>query len=149
MESSVEIPKKDIAIPQVALNINLPPEVTNDFALVKQEEIVGLCKNIMEDINTEKNEIQEAYVNFAEMVFNAGDATSASKEALVNLLKLKSDLIDKKSRMMEVMMKAYNKEGPKNITAHQHNDFHVHDKRKLFADLDKKEIVKEKNEKNA
>lgn len=142
MESPTETPKKEVAtvpqVPQVALNINLPPGETN-IQLVQPEQIVSLVQTVMENIEGEKNEIQEAYVNFADMVFNSGDATSASKEALVNLLKLKSDLIDKKARMLEMMMKVYKTEGPKTVTAHQHNDIHVHDKRKLFDDLDKED----------
>jgi len=138
MELPAELPQDNV--PQVALNISIPTNETNT-SLVQADQIVGLVKNVMDDITVEKNEIQEAYTNFAEMVFNAGDATSASKEALVNLLKLKSDLIDKKARMLEMMMKVYNKEGqgPKTIVAHQHNDMHVHDKRKLFTELDKEE----------
>lgn len=130
----MENEKTDLAIPQVAMNINVPPTQA-DTQLIATEQVVELVKTVMGDIDVEKNEIQEAYVNFAEMVFNAGDATGASKEALVNLLKLKSDLIDKKTRMLEMMMKVYNKEGPKTVIAHQHNDFI--DKRKLFSDLDK------------
>jgi hypothetical protein len=116
------------------MNISVPPTQA-DTQLIATEQVVELVKVVMGDIDVEKNEIQEAYVNFAEMVFNAGDATGASKEALVNLLKLKSDLIDKKTRMLEMMMKVYNKEGPKTVIAHQHNDFI--DKRKLFSDLDR------------
>jgi len=138
----MEEPKAEIAIPQVAMNINLPPQ--QEISLVQAEQIIGLVQTVMDDISVEKNEIQEAYVNFAEMVFNSGDATSASKEALVNLLKLKSDLIDKKSRMLEMMMKVYNKDGqgPKTIIANQHNT-HV-DKRQLFNDLDGKKVKNEK-----
>jgi hypothetical protein len=35
------------------------------------------------------------------------------------------------------MLKAYQKDGPKTVTAHQHNDIHINDKRKLFAEMDK------------
>jgi len=137
MELPTEVSKKEeVSIPQVALNISIPT-AENSPALVNPEQIVGLVQTVMTDIDAEKIEIQEAYTNFAEMVFNAGDATSASKEALVNLLKLKSDLVDKKTRMLEMMMKVYKTEGPKNVTVRQDNDFHVHDKRRLFDELDK------------
>ena len=132
----MELPvEKKETVPQVALNINIP-NAENNVALIEPEQIVNLVQTVMTDIDKEKIEIQEAYVNFAEMVFNAGDATSASKEALVNLLKLKSDLVDKKTRMLEMMMKVYKTEGPKNVTVRQDNDFHVHDKRRLFNELD-------------
>lgn len=126
-------------IPQIALNVNIPvPE--SDLQIIEPNQITNLVQTVMTDIDCEKTEIQEAYANFADMVFNSGDATSASKEALVNLLKLKSDLIDKKSKMLEMMIKVYKTEGPKTVTVKQENDFHVHDKRKLFSDLDKEKL---------
>ncbi len=126
--------KEDSKLPQVAMNVNVPPTDPN-AQLVKPEQIVGMCKAIADDLESEKAEITEAYTNFAEMVFNAGDATSASKEALVNLLKLRSDLVDKKSRLAEMMMKVFLKEGVKSVTAHQHNDFHIGDKKALLQEL--------------
>lgn len=140
-----KIAKEDLQMPPVALNINIPATTEPKNELVQAEQIVSLCKTILSDIDSEKEEINLSFNNFSEMVFNAGDATSASKEALVNLLKLKSDMVDKKMKMAEFMLKAFSKEGPKTVTAHQHNDFHIGgDKRKLFADLDKED---EKNEK--
>ena len=121
-------------MPQVAMNINIP---ANDpkSELIKAEQIVGMCQQIAADIESEKNEITDTFNNFAEMVFNAGDATSASKEALVNLLKLRSDMVDKKARLAEMMLKVFMKDGVKNVTAHQHNDIHITDKGKLIREL--------------
>lgn len=135
-------------IPAVAMNINLPTTTNEGGELVKGEQIASLCQSVLGDINSEKEEITHALDNFVEMVFNAGDATSASKEALVNLLKLRSDLVDKKTRVMEMMMRAYNREGPKNVTATQHNDIYINDnKRKLFQELDSKEKQNDDEEK--
>ena len=132
---------EEITIPQVALNINLPAtEPKNE--LVKSEELVGMCHQIEVDIEKEKNEITETFNNFAEMVFNAGDATSASKEALVNLLKLRSDLVDKKARLAEMMLKIFMKDGVKTVTAHQHNDIHISDKAKLLRELNEMDKAK-------
>lgn len=126
-------------VPAVAFNVNVPA-TTDKNELVQAGQIVSLCQNVLSDIEGEKEEINQAYNNFSEMVFNAGDATSASKEALVNLLKLKSDMVDKKMKMAEFLLKAFTKDGPKTVTAHQHNDFHIGgDKRSLFAEMDKEE----------
>lgn len=133
MDSAKEKPN-DSALPQVAMNVNVPPTDPN-AQLVKPEQIIGMCKAIADDLESEKQEITDAYVNFSEMVFNAGDATSASKEALVNLLKLRSDLVDKKARLAEMMMKVFLKDGVKTVTAHQHNDFHIGDKKALLQEL--------------
>ena len=129
-------------LPQVALNINIPPNDAKN-ELIKAEQIVGMCQQIASDIEDEKTEVTETLNNFAEMVFNAGDATSASKEALVNLLKLRSDLVDKKARLAEMMLKVFMKDGIKSVTAHQHNDIHITDKGKLLRELNN--LDKEKN----
>jgi hypothetical protein len=122
------------SLPQVAMNINVPAADPKS-ELIKAEQIVGMCQQIAADIEAEKSEVTETLNNFAEMVFNAGDATSASKEALVNLFKLRSDLIDKKARLGEMMMKVFMKDGIKSVTAHQHNDIHITDKGKLIREL--------------
>lgn len=137
MDLPTEPKKEEATLPQVAMNINLPAQEPKS-EIVQAEQIVSMCRDIMTNIVEEGDEIKEAYVNFADMVFNSGDATAASKEALVNLLKLRSDLVDKKTRIMEMLVKAYKDVGPKSVTAHQHNDFIISDKRKLLQELDKK-----------
>jgi hypothetical protein len=131
--------KEEIQVPSVNLNINLPTE-TGKNEIVEASQIVGLCKEVLDDIRVDSNEIHEAYGNFAEMVFNSGDATAASKEALVNLLKLKSDIADKKTRVMEMMLRAYMKDNRTNLTANQHNEIRIEDnsKRDLLQSLEKK-----------
>ncbi len=121
--------------PKMSVSINVPEQKE----LVNDEQIIKLCNRIADEIDEEKKEVNDAYNNFAEMVFNAGDATSASKEALVNLLKLKGDFIDKKSKLMDTMLKLRNQTSVKSITANQHNEITVIDKAKLVREMDKKE----------
>ncbi len=144
MESPPEKQPTQEVIPSVALNVNVAP-AENKNEIVQADQIVSLCQDVLSDIATEKDEISQTFNNFSEMVFNAGDATSASKEALVNLLKIRSDLVDKKTRVMEMMLRAFQKDGPKTVTAHQHNDIHISDKRKLFQELDKQEEEEKKS----
>ena len=127
-------------LPVAAMNISVPT-TTNE--IVQSEQIVSLCQDVLGDIASEKDEITANLNNFADMVFNQGDATSASKEALVNLIKLRTDLVDKKTRVMEMMLRAYQKDGPKTVNAQQHNDIYISDKRKLFQELDKEEKEKQ------
>lgn len=132
-------------LPSVALNVNLP-EQTNP--IVEAQQIVGIYQEILEDIRKDRDEIENAYTNFAEMVFNAGDATAASKEALVNLLKLKSDSADKKSKVMDTLMRAFLSGAPKQVNATQHNDFRIEDnsKRQLIDDISSGKIKRLKDE---
>jgi|SRR5581483_2081030 len=121
----------------VAVNINGPvPVEQQKNELVQAEQIVSLYQSILGELETEKEEINDVFNDFCELVFNGGDSTSSSKEAVVNLLTLRSNLIDKKTKIFELFLKTYQKDGPK---VNQYNDIHITDKRKLFAQLDQEQ----------
>lgn len=127
------------------LNVNLAvPEKENE--LVKPEQITGLSNEVLDDIRDDRKEIDEVLKNFLEMVVNEGDATTSSKEALVNLLKLKSETADKKAKIMDLLLRAYLKEKdngfPRYLAAHQHNQINIEDnssKRQLLKTIQKEE----------
>ena len=56
--------------------------------IVSDEQLMGLYGEILEDLRSDRKEVDAILSNFVEMVMNEGDSTSASKEALVNLAKL-------------------------------------------------------------
>jgi len=142
----MELVKKEEAaiVPSVALNVNLPEQAT----IVEAQQIAEISKEILEGIRKTEDEIDNAYNNFADMVFNAGDATAASKEALVNLLKLKSDSADKKSKVMDTLMRAFLSGAPKQVNATQNIDIRTEDnsKRKLIEDIQTGKIKRTKDE---
>jgi len=62
------------------------------------------------------------------MVINEGDATSASKEALVNLVKIKSETADKMTKIADLMTRIKLKERdtfPRYLAAQQKNTIQI------------------------
>jgi hypothetical protein len=59
------------------------------------------------------------------MVLNDGDASSATKEAMVNVLKSKADITDKMAKIADLMTRIKLKDKdtfPRYLAAHQHNN---------------------------
>ena len=81
-----------------------------DTELVSDEMILGLYGEILGDIRDDRKMYDELMTNFAEMVFNEGDGSNASKEALVNLAKAKGDAADKMSKIADLVTRIKLKE---------------------------------------
>lgn len=127
------------------MNVNLPaqtPQQGGELSnLVPDENLVGMFGEIIDDLRGNEKEIDGLINNFSEMVLNAGDATSASKEALVNLIKIKSELADKKTKIAELMTRIKLRDRdtfPKYLATHvtQNNNIKV-DKRELIKSAEK------------
>ena len=71
--------------------------------IVSDEMLLGVYGEIMENLRADRTQIDDVLNTFAEMVVNEGDSTTSSKEALVNLLKAKSDTADKMSKVADLM----------------------------------------------
>ena len=57
----------------------------------------------MDNLRSDREQVSELVDTFSNMVFNDGDSSTASKEALVNLLKTKLDASDKMTRIADLM----------------------------------------------
>lgn len=85
-----------------AMNVNMPEQQPTDN-LVPDELLMGLYSEVMNNLREDRQEISGLLTNFVDMVINDGDSTSASKEAVVNLLKIKSDTADKMAKILDLM----------------------------------------------
>jgi cellobiose-specific phosphotransferase system component IIA len=76
---------------------------SGELSIISDEMLLGIYGEILDNIRQDRVQI-DSYVNeFAEMVINTGDASSASKEALVNLVRAKMDASDKMSKVADLM----------------------------------------------
>ena len=76
---------------------------SGELSIISDEMLLGIYGEILDNIRQGRVQI-DSYVNeFAEMVINTGDASSASKEALVNLVRAKMDASDKMSKVADLM----------------------------------------------
>jgi len=121
------------------MNVNDIAEPTEE-QIVENEDLLGLYQEILENCRKDRENTDEILVNFVDMVMNEGDDSSASKEAIVNLLKIKSDTSDKMSKVADLMTRIKLKERdtfPRYLAAQQNN--------KVVIEGSKREMIKSIN----
>ena len=83
-------------------------EVPDD--LIADEMLLGMYQEVMEDLREDRKDASDLFATLMDMVLNEGDATTASKEAMVNTLKLRTDIADKKSKIADLATRVKLKE---------------------------------------
>lgn len=78
-------------------------ESEKDMSIVTDEALIGVYGEIMDNLRSDREQVSGLVDTFSNMVFNDGDSSTASKEALVNLLKTKIDATDKMTRIADLM----------------------------------------------
>lgn len=113
------------------MNVSLPEKEQQPpaDALISDQQYLGVLDEIMTNIRDDRKQVDEFLSTFAEMVINDGDATTASKEALINLVKTKVDLQDKMLKAADLMTRlklknTYAYSGP-HLNAMQQNNFNI------------------------
>jgi len=136
----------DDIVPEIVNIQNKQPVVEEYTGLIGDEYLLGLYREILEDIRVDRIEVDGLLSNFTDMVFNGGDVSSSSKEAVVNLTKIKSDILDKKTKMADLLtsLKIKEKNNSKALT-NQTNHIHITDRRSIIEALNNVKD-KEKNE---
>jgi hypothetical protein len=130
-------------IPVPAMNVAVPT-ATGTTTSVTETDLQNIYHEIMDDLRSDRKEIDILLNNFVEMVMNEGDSSSASKEAVVNLVKIKNDVADKKAKIADLMTSLVLKD--KNISklnATQNNHIHITDKRAILETLKKAKVQNE------
>lgn len=134
--------QNDLAVPPMNIlvgNAQQPQESITD------QDLQNIYAEILDDLRSDRSEINILLNNFVEMVMNEGDSSSSSKEAVVNLVKVKSDIADKKAKIADLMTSLRMKEKTvSKVQANQTNHIHITDKRAILETLNK--IKKEQNE---
>ena len=70
--------------------------------IVTDGDLVDMYDDIVNMVRKDREEVSEVLGNFVNMVMNEGDGSSASKEAIVALLKMKMDGADKLSKVADL-----------------------------------------------
>jgi hypothetical protein len=90
---------------EVIPTMNVPPAPmqSDNECIVEDGILLGLYDEIIVNCRNDREKVDEIQTKFEDMVVNDGDATSASKEALVNLMKIKTDINDKMAKVADLM----------------------------------------------
>lgn len=109
------------------IDLNLPELVNNQEmlnSLIADKLVMQLATNLLEEVESDKYDIEEIRDRFKDLIFNEGDSSSSSKEAITNLTKLKIDQTDKKIKLLELINKTKDKYRYK-LEANQTNNINI------------------------
>lgn len=102
-------PNYDDLMPQMNVGVPaLPPPPIE--TLIENDALLGIYGEILGMLRDEHKQVTEYIDNFAEMVVNQGDSTTSSKETLVGLVKIRTDIPDKMTRIADLMTRVKMKE---------------------------------------
>lgn len=144
---------QDVDIDQMlpTMNVGTNDLIQREECVIGDEKIVGLYDEILDNCRQDRTNADEILTNFLEMVMNDGDASSASKEAIVNLLKIKSDVSDKMAKVADLMTRIKLKEKdtfPRYLAAQQQNHVYLGEngsRRELIKTINKMKKDSEKS----
>lgn len=146
-ESLQEIAKDaTILIPAMPGEISKPPEEQPN--LVSDEMWHSLVDEALTNARKDREEASELMAKFADMAFNDGDASTSTKEAVVNLFKMKTDITDKIAKIADLATRVKLKERdtfPKFMAVHQNNTINT-DRTPLTAS-EKRKLIERENKK--
>ncbi len=124
------------------MNVTVPQTTApEEESLIGDEMLLGIYSEILNTIRQDRVEISDILNNFCDMVLNEGDSSSASKEAIVQLVKTKMDASDKMAKVADLMTRIKLKERdtfPRYLNARQENTINIGDgsaKKELLRQL--------------
>jgi hypothetical protein len=129
-------------IPVPPMNVAVAQPV--EPASIQDSDLQTIYAEILDDLRSDRKEVDILLNNFVEMIMNEGDSSSSSKEAVVNLVKVKTDIADKKAKVADLMtsLRLKDKQMSK-VTANQTNHIHITDKRSILETLTKARKAKD------
>ena len=74
-----------------------------ELSIVSDEALVGVYEEILDNLRSDREQVSGLVDTFSNMVLNDGDASTSSKEALVNLIKTKIDATDRMAKIADLM----------------------------------------------
>lgn len=131
----------EVLLPSMNVSKDLLPTPDEKECIIGDTTLVSLYEEILSNCRDDRSKVDEILSTFLEMVINDGDASSASKEAIVNLMKIKSDTADKMSKVADLMTRIKLKDKdtfPRYLAAQQNNKVVIEgSKRDLLKSISK------------
>lgn len=97
-----------------SLNVNIPTNEESESKdvsnLITDDALMGIYGEILQNIREDREEVSGLLTTFSDMIMNEGETSNATKEAVVNLAKVKSDMADKMSKVADLMTRIKLKE---------------------------------------
>ena len=133
-----EITEDDLSLPEDSGDVDiapppmsqlLPEQPKDATMLIPDDKYLNLLDEIADNIREDRKQVSDYIDNMADMVINDGDPSSATKEALVNLVKVKTDLQDKMVKIADLMTRLKSKNtyaySGAHLNAVQQNNYNI------------------------
>lgn len=131
----------EVLLPSMNVGKDLAPTEKKE-CIVKDEALLGLYDEILNNCRDDRKAVQEVATTFLDMVSNDGDATAASKEAVVNLYKIQTDISDKMAKVADLMTRIKLRDRdtmPGYLAAQQNNKVVIEGRRELLKHFNKEQ----------
>ena len=142
----------DLDIDSLVPKMESIPEVIEEKAcIVGDDEILGLYNEILDNARKDRSQADELLMQFLEMVMNDGESSAAAKEAIVNLMKVKTDINDKMAKIadLETRMKLKERDTfPRYLAQQQNNKVVIEGGKRDFLKMIGKSVKNNKDKKN-
>lgn len=79
------------------------PVAGGELSIISDDALVGVYTEILDNLRSDRDQVSGLVDTFSNMVLNEGDASTSSKEALVNLMKTKIDAADRMAKIADLM----------------------------------------------
>jgi len=143
VEEEQQISPEDLGELVPPMNFNVPEQPKDVAHLITDQQYLGVLDEILTNVREDRKQVSEYIDTIANMVINDGDATTSSKEALVNLVKVKTDLQDKMLKAAELMTRLKSKNtyaySGAHLNAMQQNNFNIGAE---TPDFNRKELIR-------
>ena len=120
-----------------SINVGEIQKKEEEEPLITDDVLLTMYAEIANNIRGDRGEIDNILNNFVDMVFNEGDSTTSSKEAVVNLIKLRSEQSDKMTKVADLMTRIKLKERdtfPRYLAASQTNTINIDNGRRALLE---------------
>jgi len=132
------------------VNAAVPAVADAPKPLIEDEKISGMFEDAVLQIKMDRDEVGELLDQFKDMVLNGGDATTSSKEAVVNLMKLKMDTSDKLAKVLDLAVRTRGVNTmPRWLAQQQNNTINIGEAapKKTLTPAEKRALIEEENHK--
>ena len=130
-----------------SMHVGVPAVPDDEKNLIEGDRMLTVFEEALDSIRSSQQEIDEVLTPLKDMLLNDGDSTTSTKEAVVNLLKIKSDTTDKMAKIADLMARIYMKETntfPRYLAAHQTNNININ-KKEVLSTAEKRALLDQQN----
>lgn len=147
LEPEVEDVLRPSELPLPSMSANIQPAAKEETPVVTNVDMIDIYKKIFAFCEEDRGEANDLFQCLKDMVINDGDAAPATKEAMIQALRIRCETSDKMTKVMDLLMRYVLKDRdtfPRYLAQNQENKiiFKGDSKRSFLEKLEKQKSRK-------